>query len=146
MQLIILFLISTFFSHDMQVATYTLSKEDGATMLYINMESKDLSKVLQLPKANIEIENIDRYLQDNNQFSFNGIKKDFKLLDLNTKAKHFVIKAKFIDPPTKIETIEIWNSCLLEIDDQSNIIQIRLKNQERDFLMNKHRSFIKIEI
>jgi uncharacterized protein YuzE len=63
---------------------------------------------------------------------------------MKNREKHIYIKASLTKPLKNISSLEIENNCLLDIDGHSNIIEIRLENQERDFLMNKRRTFIKV--
>lgn len=131
-------------SHDIQVAIFTIY-EDKETVhvdflfekedLLIGFESEDktdLNNCLQL------------YIQQNFSITINHEEQVLDIGEAEHKDKHISIKGKTKEHIDLIKSLEISNTCLLNINDHSNIIQLRLHDQERDFLMNSDRTFIKL--
>jgi len=58
--------------------------------------------------------------------------------------KHISMTCDIYEVKDKIQSIDLQNTCLLNIDNHSNIIEFRIDDTERDFLMNEKRTTISI--
>lgn len=132
-------------AHDVQVAMFKLHQEESKIVLDVTIETKDLIKELQITEQDITIELLKKYLSDNLEIQFDDKSAEVIINGYDRKAKHLNLQALIIGHEKKFQSIRIFNTCLLSIEDQSNIIEIRLRDQERDFLMNNERTSITIK-
>lgn len=65
-------------------------------------------------------------------------------LDYKKVRDHLRINASFDSSIQNIETISVENTCLIEVPNHSNIIQLDLNDQTKDFRMHKGRTEISI--
>ncbi len=133
-------------SHDIQVATFKIYEENSKVLLQVYMEAEDVAQTLDLNIDTITTEVLKKYLEQHTRFFFNQVPQKYDINQVDLDHKHLTITAQFSSPPEDLNHIELHNSCLLEIEDQSNVIELRLNNQEKDFLMNKFRTVIHIQL
>ena len=132
--------------HDIQVSTFTVyQRPSDKIKLDVVMEIDDLSDELKTTADQLTPNLLETYLNSQTAFKFNGSGKMLRVNAVAVKAKHLIIQSEFEGAVHSVHTLEIQNTCLLGVEDQSNIIEIRLNDQERDFLMNSSRKKIKIE-
>jgi len=110
------------------------------------MELEDILTELQIPSEKLSEEILTQYLKIETAFFINGNTSNFEILSSTIEEKHLVVQAIFEETYDHIQSLMISNTCLLSIEDQSNIIELRLNSKERDFLMNKHRTMIEVDL
>ncbi|MBT8220030.1 MAG: hypothetical protein KJP00_09400 [Bacteroidia bacterium] len=142
---ILLILSSIIHEHDIQIATFRIYQASDKILLDANFESEDLSLVLEVPEHELTSTIVEAYLQKETAFLFNGSQQTLNVRSIKSNGKHVSVHSEFEGSYHSIETMEIQNTCLLDIASHSNIIKIRLNDQERDFLMNHKRNRIEIQ-
>jgi len=140
----ILFFLLLFFGsspHDIQVAYYKISQDDLVHVDFV-FEAEDLRQTLKNSADGFSQKGAEEYLEQHFAISLNGKVQKLSYGDMDVKHRHVYINATIKNLSEPITTLEISNTCLLNIQDHSNVIEINLHQQERDFLMNKNRTEI----
>lgn len=139
-----LFLLSTV-SHDIQVAYFKIYKKGDILMTDVIFEKDDLLEILGNEESELLGSDVVSYLKLNFALKINNASIDLDFGEAVIKDNHVYVSGSFSQPIESISLIEINNNCLLRIKNHSNIIQLRLYDEERDFLMNSERTNIKIK-
>jgi len=137
-------IIGMSFTHDVQTAFFTISQNGDSVYLATVFESDDLVKALNIKKKNIDKMEIQQYLDQHFKIELNNIPTKFNIEKIKMKRGHIECNARFGLKIDKIESVTIFNDCLLDLEDQYNVIELRLNNSERDFLMNRDRTNINV--
>jgi len=124
------YLLLSLNSHDIQVAFFKIYQNSDTLSIKFVFEKEDILTVIE----------------NKNTFS---IKLNNQIVNINydkftVKDKHISLVGQFSDSIKEVHSLELDNTCLLNIKNHSNIIQVTLNNQERDFLMNRKRTNIQI--
>lgn len=128
-------------SHDIQVTYYKIHQEDSNLVIDFVFENQDIINVLE---TNLSDAVLQVYVNSNFSISLNGNLENLVFEDMNIRGDHIHLTGNIPIMNQKISDIEITNTCLLDIEDQSNIIEVRLHETQRDFLMNNERTTIQI--
>ena len=144
--LLIALLFVTSNLHDIQVAYFTFHKEGNQLLIDINFEKEDILNTLGLIEEELSNELLFNYLQEHFEIKLNGTKTQIRLKEVTSKENHLDIVCLVGSNPSKLSSISIDNTCFLQIEDHSNIIEVKLENQERGFLSNKDRTSININL
>ncbi len=132
--------------HDIQVAFFKIQEESEQLVVNIKFEEEDLLNALEVEKIDLNLKMINDYLSEHFKVKINGVDFTFELESFNMNQNHLYIKALLPSQMSQVRTMEITNTCLLNIEDHSNVIEIYLNAQERGFLMNKERTVIHINL
>lgn len=134
-------------THDIQVALYRIYIDEATKDLSIDItfELNDFNEVDYTNKAGFE-KFIKSYLTKHTQFEFDAKAYPIEIMNLEYQDKHLKVHGRFAKEDSEIHQITILNSCLIESTNHSNIIEIRLADQERDFLMDSQRQQILIKL
>lgn len=144
--LIAIILCFTLPFHDVQVATFTIYQESKELLFDITFEQDDIEKTFAERGKEYSPEAIKEYVSRNFVVKVNGRNSDLSYSKVESKARHIYLSGTLSSPKRKIKTLNISNTCLLNIEDHSNIIELRIGNQERDFLINSERKVIDVEL
>jgi len=128
-------------SHDIQVAHYKIHQEENNLIVEFVFEKKDLLTILNDETSE---QDLLQYINSNFFISANGSPQMITFKTIDHREKHVNIVGNIPKINEKINSVYIQNTCLLNIENQSNIIEIKLHNKQRDFLMNKGRTSIEI--
>ena len=143
--LLLTFLKMSIYSHDVQIAVYNIAETEDELIIEITFEKDDLTKVLKKKDASEISDQIQSYIKKHLSIQLNQNAAPLKFMKVVEEGKHFKVKAKSPKSYTSLHQVDIQNTCLLHLDGHSNIIQLRLNQKERDFLMNKNRTTLQIE-
>ncbi len=126
-------------THDIQVAFFKIHQDTEQVNIDFVFEKEDLNFLLDKDEI-LSHEKLEDYISNNFSVTVDDQTSNLSFGDVKVESKHIHVHG-FI-PQTKhtIQSLEIKNTCLLDIEDHSNIIEVRLNNQERDFLMNEDRT------
>lgn len=131
--------------HDIQVAFFKINQEKNQVVCDITIEKDDLDEILLNAKQSTSEELIISYLKEHFAIKLNGRSYPLTFQFAESKEKHIRLKAITPKFKKKVKSLSIANKCLISIEDHANIIEVRLNDQERDFLMNKFRTEINID-
>lgn len=140
-----IYLLSSFFIHDIQVAFFSLSENGKKITLEIKLELEDIESTFKELGMELSDAMIAKYMVEHLSLSLNDKHQDLTFTNFKIKNKHLILLSEIPRGDESIHSVELRNTCLLNIDNHSNIIQVRLNNKMRDFLMNRRRTFIDIE-
>lgn len=138
-----LFLLASI-SHDIQVAYFKIYEKGDQLVVDFVFEREDLLEALGQKQSDLEDAHIHSYLEEKFAVRINGKRIEIGFNYIDVKEKHVHLSGSLMGKIETINTIEIDNHCLLDIYKHSNIVELRLFDQERDFLMNAERTNIKI--
>lgn len=133
------------FLHDIQIAYFKIYEVQNVIHIDFKFEKEDIIQTLNIEESSLSKERIKAYVNENFSLSVNNEIRALEYSTLESKEKHIYLKGSFSKPNSLLKSIEITNTCLLSINNHSNIIEFRLFDQERDFLMNKDRTKINVK-
>ena len=142
--IIISWLLVSSMAHDIQVGYFKIHQSEDQVYIDITLEKNDILHVFGEDIQFTE-EALFAYLNKNFSVSINMAEHQIEFNTLDIKEKHIHVTAIFPYTVEAVNSLKVNNTCLLDVDDQSNVIEIRLNNQERDFLMNNDRTTINVE-
>ena len=131
-------------SHDIQVAFYKIEDKNENLHIEFVLEKDDIQSTFTEIKSELSDENLQKYLSENFFLFINNEKQYLSFSKMQVKNKHIYLQGSLPKLEHAITSLAIKNTCLLNIEGHSNIIQIRLHDEERDFLMNTDRTSITI--
>lgn len=145
--LIILFLQFTACNaHDIEVARFDIS-QIGKTdySLAIKIDRHDLINAISMTgDGSLSIENqIKKYISMHFKLTFNGTEVEIKLNKVQYETEMIFIYGKLVTSVSKVENVEIFNTCLLGLEDQNNIVELDMNNITRSFRLTNDRTTIK---
>ncbi len=131
-------------THSMRVAFFTIAQESTHLKLDINIERVDFLKALSLSQDVSEQSSYQVYLDKHLTVEINGQLFPLRINKVLQKEQHVLLQCKGGIMPQQINQIIIDNTCLIGVEGHSNIVEIRVRDEERDFLMNNERTHIEI--
>lgn len=148
----VLFFVSTMFLsgiftpvHDVPVAIFHITESNGIIEIDITFDLEDFSKSLDNKATEVNLENVQNYLTKNTCFQFNSQVANLKISEVIIVRDHIKVKGSFGKTMESIDTIKIKNTCLNNISRHSNVIQIDLNNESKDYRMHSKRTVINLE-
>ncbi len=137
-------LFITGISHDIQIAYFKIYPENENLKIEFIFEYNDLSEIpIELNKE-LNDKIIQEYISSNFLLSINNSAQKITFDNTKLQHKHLHVVGHIDNTLEEIKVIDIKNTCLINIDDHSNIIEIHLNSRQRDFLMNKDRTTLQI--
>jgi len=131
-------------SHEIQVAFFKIYQEDNRIYIDFIFESDDIFSTLEEQDTGLTDEHFKEYVENNFSLSLNNYVQEITFDEMQFKDKHIHLRGVLPESKEPIKSISLENNCLINIEGHSNIIEFRLYDQERDFLMNIHRTKISI--
>lgn len=130
--------------HNVPVATFEIAQSEKSIVLNISFEVSDFIKSTKINANEITQQVLQKYMDNHTSFKFNGQINPYKISKFVIERDHIKIKGNFINDVQSVKNIKIENKCLINIHHHSNVIEINLNNQARDFKMNKDRTKIHV--
>jgi len=131
------------YTHDIQVAFFKIHQEADQLNIDFVFEKEDLNFLLDKDEI-LSNERLEDYINNNFLISVDHQKSNLSFGKVTVEEKHVHINGFITTTSQAIKSLEIKNTCLLDIEDHSNIIEVRINNRERDFLMNNDRTSLQI--
>jgi len=145
MKILLLALLMTgFCTHDIQIAFFKIHRNNDNLSMEIIMEKEDVEHTFKESDIDLTDANFKNYLNQNLSLLINKEKQELCLDRMQINEKHISMTCDIYEVKDKIQSIDLQNTCLLNIDNHSNIIEFRIDDTERDFLMNEKRTTISI--
>lgn len=142
---ILFFLLNSFFIHDIQVAFFKLSDEKENISIEIKFEREHIKSAFDKTSKELNSQNLKEYLSEHFDLYINNQKKILSFDEIKIKHKHILLQSTIPKANGIIKTVSIKNTCLLTLKNHSNIIELRLNDLKRDFLMNNQRTSINVQ-
>ena len=130
----------------MPIAMFKLSDKDGNTALHVTLDIEDIQTALAIASEDLVLEDLDNYLKDHVAIALDYRTIDFDLSAYEIKGDHIHISGTIDQSITDHQNLSVQNTCLLEVENQSNIVQLKYHGKVRDFRMTKARQEIKVEL
>ena len=143
------FIIALLFTstHGINVAKFTIDKKETKVLISINIEAADLSEALHTPLKEINKTQIEKYLKNNMVYHINDDLTTYSVRDFKLHLDHFTITTVIDQEIGTIKNLQIKNTTFFEVnDDQSNIIELRFNGMFRDFLIDKNKPTLLINL
>lgn len=131
--------------HDVPLATFHITESNAILKIDITFDLEGFSKSLDVKITEVNLQNMQKYLDKNTSFQFNAQVASLKISEVKIVRDHIRVKGDFGKSEKNIRTIKIENTCLNNISHHSNIIQIDLNNKSKDYRMHKKRTVIDLE-
>lgn len=132
--------------HDAPIAMFRLSDQQDHTDLHIVLDIKDLSNSINTPKESITLDVATRFIEQHLNIAFDNDPVAFTLEKSYLKIDHLHIEGHIQESLKEHQSIQINNTCLLEVNNQANIVQFRYDDRMRDFRMGEDRRMIEVEL
>lgn len=136
----------TVINHNGPMAVFKIYQESETIHLDITLDAEDLAQELRLGPPDISKDVMEKYLRSNTSFIFDNIINELDIVDFDFVGEHLKINGVFITEIAITKQLEIINNCLLNVDNQSNIIQIDLNGDSKDYRMHKKRNSITVDL
>jgi len=141
-----LFYFTTPVVHDAPVAMFRLSQAIDHTEVHITIDIDDFHLTDIDNNTLVDSIQIINYLNNNLEIYFDSNPTFITYKSINSKLDHYHIIAIIESSIELINEVKINNNCLLSIDNQSNIIQLKYNNKLRDFRMGSDRKELLIKL
>lgn len=132
--------------HDIPLAIFNIYQRSHNVSLEVTIDTEDLTEDLNISANDLSKEVLVNYLTDNTSFSFDNIIVGLEVNSVEHIGDHIKINCDFTKEIKDISHIKIINTCLLNVPNQSNIIQVNINSNSKDYRMHKKRKTITVEI
>jgi len=132
--------------HDAPIAMFKLMDNGDHTKIHITLDAEDLSNTLSVASDEMDLAFLNTYLSDRFDVLLDGRRVDLYLNNAYSKMDHIHIEGKINQSISSSFKITVRNSCLLDIDNQSNIVQFKYGEELRDFRMSEERQEIEVAL
>ncbi len=139
-------------AHDIPVADFIFSQKGSTLQLDITLEKADFEQAYTHKGQEICTEQEDKenlmkdYLRSHLTVKVNGQWLPIQFQSIGGDKHHRTIKASFAPIEKAIQSIYIYNTCLIEeVVGHSNVITAHINDKMRGFRMDKKRVFIDVE-
>jgi hypothetical protein len=135
-------------AHDIEVARFDIThngKNDYS--LAIKIDRNDLINAISTTGGgSMSIEDqIKKYISKNFGLTFNGTEVEIELNKVQYETEMIFIYGKLITKISKVNNVEIFNSCLMGLADQNNIVEFDMNDKLRSFRLTHDRTSTKFE-
>ena len=145
MTLITGLLTTTVTEHDVAIAIFRMTETSEATIVEITLDEQDIAYELNELHVPYDHKNIEQYLTANFQIFADSNIAQYEVTAITKQSNHLHITARLSKHLTHYSTLQIVNRCFVSIPDHSNIIQLELNNEVRDYRMHKTRQTIEVQ-
>jgi len=130
-------------SHEIPIAFFEITLVDEYNVtIDIQLDKKDLESNLSVSSE----EKIKQYLFDNTKWKLNKEVTPLEICSIQKDEEHYLLETQFPPLTKKLKFLEISNTCLINIPNQSNIIYLNYKDEKRGFRLHKNRQETSIEL
>ncbi|MEM9546599.1 MAG: hypothetical protein AAGA77_11545 [Bacteroidota bacterium] len=132
--------------HEVAIAVFTIEKKDHNILLELTFDRDDYLEYNHLQSHELTLAQVEIYLNENLNISFDG--ETCKLLEtkLIEKNPHVLFSALLRSDDGPIKNIEIQNTFLNSIEGHSNIVMIDMHGISKDYRMHRERTKIIIAL
>lgn len=140
-----LLIVNFGYGHDLRMAIFEISQVEGRYVIDITFEKENIQKSLIASFGRVSYQEehfkqtIKDYLEGNFKIIINGECVTPEIQNLTFDEEHLRVNAALPVNFQHISTIEVFNTCLLEISGHMNIIKVKLNGQTRTFRLTKDR-------
>jgi len=132
-------------SHDIQVAYYKINHVDDNLKVKFVFEYNDIIETQNELKNTLNDQSLQDYINANFSIAINNITQTISFEKMKIKHKHIYLIGQVANVTETILLLDIKNICLLNIANHSNIIEVNINTEQRDFLMNSKRTSISVK-
>lgn len=133
-------------SHSIHIALIKICEIKDHYKIEITLDIKDLEITLKTNKSDITVMMMDHYINENMSIKFDQIPADIIIKQIAINNDHFKISGELMHDVYLAKTFTVTNSILTNIDNHSNIVQLRINNIEDDYHMNRKRTHLSINL
>ena len=138
-------LVLGFSAHNIQIAHFEIYKQKENLVIGFVFDLDDFLSTQEALDIELTDEVIQKYIDENFSLVVNNIPQNITFGKTKIKGEHIHLEGQISNMSRPIVTVKIDNTCLLNIENHSNIIKLRLYEKQRDFLMNNDRTSIQID-
>lgn len=131
--------------HEVSIAIFRVSESSESIDLHITLDAADYCKETKSEEDKIALPTITKYLEQNFTLEINGEPAPYILTDLKSTGDHLQLKGHLVKKPASIQNISTTNKVMLNISDQSNILELDLNDERRDYRMHEERQRVFVE-
>jgi len=141
---VLILLFCGLLTHDTQVAYYKIKQEGRTVTVQFIFEQEEILQSLGSSQAQFTDQLLENYLNAHFSIVINGIARELSFEKMKSEHKHVLVSGSILNVDEGIHNVEINNTCLVDVEEHSNIIELYLGSDQRDFLMNRDRTSIQI--
>jgi len=141
---LLVLLLSGLWSHDVQVSFYKISQQSEGLVVDISLEQQHVTAAFEQLSIPYHEETVQQYIEEHFTLAVNEEEHTIIYSEIEMNEKHISVKGMIPTAKGAVQSLDIHNTCLLTIEDHSNIIEVLLHDKQRDFLMNIHRTAIRV--
>jgi len=140
-----LLLVDGLGNHDMALAFFKIYDMYDSIGMTATFDKEDLVAELKVSFEEVDHSLLQSYLDENTSFLINNSAVAFTINKIQSDELFIKVHGTFDRTEMNLRQMIIYNTCLSNRPDQSNIMQLELKDQFKDFRMHKDRTRIKVE-
>ncbi len=129
--------------HKVPLAVFHITESNTTIQMAITFDLADFSESSEIKPDEVNLRTMQKYLDKNLILEFNTQEISFEISEVKMVKDHLKVKGSFGEITQKIKNLEVKNTCLNNISRHSNIIQIDLNNESKDYRMHKNRRVIR---
>lgn len=134
------------FNHDVPIAKFLIFENAERQLGFeFVLHDESIQREVDLNLASINQVQLEAYFRDQLNITFDETSAEIDVLKVQKEEHHLRIEGLLRNANKEWSSIVIKNRCLLSVPNQANIVQLQLRNVERDFHMHKGRQEIRVE-
>lgn len=151
MFLLVLLLQPFLFSHDVAMANFDIHHKDEKLTLTVSMDKEDFENLYpEKDQAAVDLtqedEFVQKYLDEHFYLVVNGQKINFILEEVSKDYHHYdMVFLSHEKVEQAIHYIQLKNTCLIEVEDHSNVVNFQINDTNRTFRLHEGRTRIEVE-
>ncbi|MFY0653416.1 MAG: hypothetical protein JXQ96_15345 [Cyclobacteriaceae bacterium] len=145
--LIIVLLGFTSSAHDIQIAKFEVSYAGNNNSVLIKFDRDDIiNSIASEGNKVVSIsDQIFNYVYCNFSLKFNHENVNLLLTKIVYETDMIYVFGKLNCKMIEVNTVEIINTCLQELEDHNNIVEFDMKDRSRSFRMTKDRTYTRFK-
>lgn len=125
--------------HDVPIAIFQLTDQEGGWLLDVNFDLHDFCTVNEVASSAITVPLLEQYLQDYTEWSFGGNIATLEVQEVTISNHHLKVKADLSCINARFRLLTVKLDCLNEIRGHTNALQLDIRGESRDFRLHKDR-------
>ncbi|MEL7159244.1 MAG: DUF6702 family protein [Bacteroidota bacterium] len=128
--------------HDVAMAVFTVSESSEGLWIDIEYDRNDYARVNPSQSDQPDGEQFQSYLNETTSWLINGEKKAVNVAEIIADDHHFKARCYVKLASKRITDVKVYNRFLLDIQDQTNVVVLKLYGNSRGFRMHEGRQQI----
>ena len=131
--------------HDIAMTVFTVSESAEGLRIEVEYDRDDYASINTSQPDKSATEQLQNYLNQTTSWIINGDKKIISVDRITSDGHHYKAHCHVKLANNKVTDLKVYNRFLLDIQDQTNVIMLKLHDDSRGFRMHEGRQQITVE-